>query len=113
MNQENTEIVKFLFSRYSLDQIDQIIDKNKNTILHYAVKHSSKDVVEYIVKQKDYLKTRNKLGQTPLHKAKKRNDIGIIEVLLNNGAQINTVDSNFDTILHFAAKHGSLDETPY
>uniref|UniRef100_A0A8D8JCP8 Ankyrin repeat protein RF_0381 n=1 Tax=Culex pipiens TaxID=7175 RepID=A0A8D8JCP8_CULPI len=113
IKQKKTEIVKFLFSRYSLDQIDPIIDKNKNTILHYAVKHSSKDVIEYIVKQKDYLKTRNKLGQTPLHKAKKRNDIGVIEVLLNNGAQINTVDSNFDTILHFAAKHGSLDVAKY
>lgn len=108
INQKKTEIVKFLLSR-----IDPIIDKNKNTILHYAVKHSSKDVVEYIVKQKDYLKTRNVLGQTPLHKAKKRNDIGIIEVLLNNGAQINELDYNFDTILHFAAKYSSLDVAKY
>ncbi|CAL1530401.1 unnamed protein product [Lymnaea stagnalis] len=57
-----------------------------NTPLHWAVCHGNRDMVQCLCARGADLNVYNARGLTPLHEAVKRGDAGIVEELLNYGA---------------------------
>ena len=55
--------------------------------------------------------TQNRTGETKLHLACKRNSIGKIKDLIENGADINAKDNCDWTLLHEACNRGNTDAT--
>ncbi|EDV28508.1 uncharacterized protein TRIADDRAFT_51493 [Trichoplax adhaerens] len=63
-------------------------------------------IVKWITKGKF---SYQQLGETRLHVACKRNDVGTIEALIGEGAEVNVVDNCGWTPLHEACNHGHID----
>jgi cytohesin len=88
-------------------------DKNGDTPLVVAVKFGHKDVAAFLLAHKANVNAKGKdeaftgegfqgksLGGTPLHWAAMKSDKGMAELLLTNGADVNTKDDG--TPLHWA-----------
>ncbi|EKD23441.1 MAG: ankyrin [uncultured bacterium] len=77
-------------------------DKNKqdrwgNTALHIASKKGLTEVVKELLEngnEYDNLEIKNSNGDTPLQQAVRANYKSVVELLLKNGAKINTINKN-------------------
>ncbi len=105
------ELFKLLLSTEILD-LDRMSDKcgrENKTILHYAIKKRSAEMVEFLI---DHGADVNSLteysGLTPLHIASKQGSLEIVQLLIDEGA---TIDSKADdsTPLYFASEGGHLE----
>lgn len=79
-----------------------------NNILHNSILNKSYD--EYLLTLYDNLKIMdepNDLGETPLHYACYYGLLDKFYLLVNMGANINTLTNNQDNLLHYAAYSGS------
>lgn len=86
--------------------------------LHFAIRHEETEVIAEILKvggYKDNLEKINVLynGQTHLYKAIEGGDLGVVELLINYGADVNRPNSrisgNGATPLHAAAQVCSVE----
>ncbi|KAJ0008799.1 hypothetical protein NQD34_016214 [Periophthalmus magnuspinnatus] len=87
------------------------ITEDGDTLLHLAIIHEAKDYIKQIIelsKNTDFLDTQNDQRQTPLHLAVITNQASVCERLLAGGCDPTLVDSNGDTALHIACRHGNL-----
>jgi ankyrin repeat protein len=85
-----------------------ITDDNHETPLHLAVKKSSTAVVSALVQAKADIESENIDGLTPLHLACSHDGRSeCLDVLLNSGANANSVDILRWGPLHQASRHGS------
>jgi ankyrin repeat protein len=68
-------------------------DENGFTLLHMAVAGQNVDVVRFLLEEKASPNSHNHAGQTPLHLAAQLGDELILAVLLENGARVDSVDT--------------------
>jgi len=74
----------------------QAVDKNYNTVLHYATKSGRSKVVQKLIEEHpEMLNVKNKEEKTPLHFAAENNDIDMVTTLLKSGADA-TLQDKFD-----------------
>ena len=81
-------------------------DKNGNTPLHHAAKHSA-EMTETLLYGGADLHHQNHQGMTPLHQAALCNQPATSDHLIKRGADPNSRNSNNQTPLHLAAYCGS------
>ena len=111
----NKEIIKFLYEQISGVENQTIkLNNNKNNIFHNAAKKNQcYSIIFFFEKlQKLTPKTlildiKNELGITPLHYACYYGNKNAMDLLLDLGANINSVDNNNLTPLHYAIKSGN------
>jgi ankyrin repeat protein len=70
---------------------------------------TQKDINEYIDNGCDVNHVEKNNHKTALHYAIEHNRIGIVALLLANGANVNAIDKKADTPLHYAANAGHKD----
>ena len=85
-----------------------VLDEAHNTALHHAVAEAQIDVVNVLLKQHSKLNinARNNAGETALHLAGYKGRQKIAALLIDHGAEINTVDNRQYTPLCAAAFEG-------
>ncbi|EAX94956.1 hypothetical protein TVAG_205540 [Trichomonas vaginalis G3] len=76
--------------------------------LIFAVQHSFRNVIQYLINSGASVDQSDRNGLTPLHIAIKGDDIKTAEVLIKNGANVNAKDSKGNTPLMQACIIGSL-----
>ena len=74
---------------YIID-INDFRDENKNSYLHRAVLNSNEKLVKYYLDKNFSPNEQNILGNTPLHYAIELKNKNIIQLLINNGGDVNT-----------------------
>ena len=80
--------------------------------IHCAVKAGDISTVKSLVKKDPSLiNAPDKESMTPLHIAVAENQIKIISLLLDSGADVNCKNNRQDTPLHLAARHGNYEAT--
>lgn len=106
------QVVQFL-----LNVIDQFSKTNNgDTILHVAASNTNTSVFRWLVANyNNMINECNNRGQNILLLCLKlaHQDVNFIEFLLNNGANINAVNSNGDNALHISVNYGRLDFINY
>jgi ankyrin repeat protein len=98
----HTDIVKLLLKYHAVSNLQ---DEEGNTALHYAINMESADCLlseEY----KTNPNIPNRRGQTPLHVAAAKGNVGIIDLLIRHGADQDILDDQGQTAFHFAAANG-------
>jgi hypothetical protein len=115
--QNNIEEVKFALKH----KANIYLTNNEgDTALHWAVSTGNVDMVKLILdsatdkKLSDYINKKDKLGRTALHFASmyKSNSV-ILNMLLLNHADINSVDLNGQTPAHFAGAYDQWDNLDF
>uniref|UniRef100_A0A1X7US61 Death domain-containing protein n=1 Tax=Amphimedon queenslandica TaxID=400682 RepID=A0A1X7US61_AMPQE len=90
-----------------------VVDKDGETLLHCASESNEVEMLEFWIKRGDYdVNVTNKRNRTPLFNAldKYRCSIEAVDILLNNGARTDVVDTDDDsTPLHCASETGNSE----
>ncbi len=84
------------------------INKNMNLILQ-AVQIGQPSIVRRLISEGHNVNESTESGNCPLLEAAKRNDIKIVQILLENGARPHVKDSNGISPLNWAIKHGNTN----
>lgn len=86
------------------------VTKEKENLLHFCINYDRFEFVNLILKKKININNQeDTLGLTPLHMAITKNNINTIQLLINNGAQINIQDFYGNTSLHYAISEKNED----
>jgi hypothetical protein len=85
------------------------IYKDDKTILHYAVELKKYDVVEFLLDKSDLSQKGGIYYQTALQDAIFYGNLGIAELLIVNGTDVNVQNIDGETALHIAAERGYTD----
>lgn len=83
---ESLELVK-LFLNFGANI--EAIDRNGNTVLHYAALNQQVDVIAFMLNQGLNIESRNQSYDTPLFHAIRNQNWKVFEFLLNHGANVN------------------------
>lgn len=88
------------------------VDSYNNSIFHYVAANNDDGFLNYLLQRirndpeiRSYLNIVNKTGDTPLHTAIRKNSKRIIQIFINNGADINKCNKDGSTPLHIAAEN--------
>ena len=102
---------------------NEIIDQYNTTILHYACKYSKIEFVKELMKRNcdvnvycNGVNKKNKLTKgyiTPLHEACHIGSQEIVELLINNGADISAMTFSEKEPIHFACESGNIQLIKY
>lgn len=96
------------------------------TALHYAINDEQFEVASQLIRLGANVHAKNRNGNTPLHstmtsmmlrsesrnnisRSKAARSIGIVKMLLNAGAEVNTMNVYEITPIHYAARTGNLE----
>ncbi|XP_046329919.1 ankyrin repeat and KH domain-containing protein 1-like [Haliotis rufescens] len=91
-----------------------LVDNHDNNILHFASKGGNLDIVEYILAQNIVdINSREKYGRTAVMKAASTGKRNVFHFLVTKGANLSSVDTNGDTILHFACESRNINIVKY
>jgi ankyrin repeat protein len=98
-----------------------VIDENKNTLLHSVInstypivpEEQKLQVVKYLVDNGISVNAVNNNLQTPLHLAARNNYSTIIAYLASKGAKVNAQDFDKKTPLHYIVANSLTNCTPY
>ena len=82
------------------------VNKNGNTLLMEAVAIGYYDLADYLVEKKADISITNANGENALILS--AHYPYIMNLLINNNADINTADNNSKTALHYACEYGDL-----
>uniref|UniRef100_A0A0K0E0A1 phospholipase A2 n=1 Tax=Strongyloides stercoralis TaxID=6248 RepID=A0A0K0E0A1_STRER len=109
---KNTSIYKCLtlLCQSYPELINEVIDKDKNNILHLSTDKlflqallSESHTCTYID-----VNATNRFGLTPIHKAILNDNLSILITLYGYGCSINNSDPSGDTPLHYAVRSGNI-----
>lgn len=90
----------------TMDQIDD----DRDTFLHATAVTGTPEALKLIVRQFKNVNPRNRFGQTPLHYAASRGKCKNLQVLVNNGANLEArTDAEGATPFHLATLGNSLE----
>ena len=84
-------------------------DDDRNTPLHFAASKCHLEVTRMLLERKADIDSLNSNGLTPLHRASEgwhEGFLGVVQLLLYHGANVNVHDNDRNTPLHFAASEG-------
>ena len=81
-------------------------ERNGTTLLHYASRYSSKELIELLIDNGADVNARNKEQSTPLLGAVAEGRMNIVELLVNKGADVSAKYKRGRTALHDAAAYG-------
>ncbi|XP_065164200.1 putative ankyrin repeat protein RF_0381 [Atheta coriaria] len=86
------------------------LDTHGQTVLHYAVRFGSKEMVDFLLMTFTEINVNqsDSSWNIPLHISCIRGDIDLVQLLIKKGANINAANTNRETPLHYAAQHGHL-----
>jgi uncharacterized protein len=105
----------------NLERFSALIEKNRSlllvttvfgTWLHYAAKHSSLEIVKYLILQGVDVNTHcDNIGSsfTPIQAAVNSGDVNMVRYLISHGAIIGTSKSSIENILFAATHQGHLE----
>lgn len=87
-----------------------------NTVLHPAVKQGDDDIVKKIIEllklqtkdNSSFINRLNSQGFTALHLACTKNNVNIVQILLDAGADITAVNKEKYSVLHYAAAFSNV-----
>ena len=127
LREENTEVIKFILNTEKLDckyylivnsaimshlthDILMDVDADGNNILHICAMESNRRMIyeldTYGLLTDELVNMQNNLGCTPLHLACLQNNKEIFDTILRY-VQVNIIDNDGDTALHYAAHFGN------
>ena len=102
------------FSAQEQASIDRFLAEHENdiktkggTLLHQALDNRNIAVAKYLISEGVNIKTKDKDGKTPLHKA--INDLALAELLIEAGADVKAKDKGGNTALHWVAFRGNAE----
>lgn len=85
-----------------------LTDREGNTLAHYLVQNLTEETQANLnLIPETQITALNKLNQTTLHTAAKKNNLFAVELLLEKGLDLNAKDKNGETILFAFARHGN------
>ena len=101
------KLIEFYFDPEELKKMYELCDSEGNTLLHLACQYQKKNVVLHLVKKgRANIDARNfKNEEAPIHVAAQFQSTEIIDILLEEGADLEARDGNSCTPLHYAAGH--------
>ena len=101
------EVVRYFIEEQGIE-VNNAARKYGHTPLHWAVVHSSLDVMQYLVSQGADVNAKDYGGATPLHFATAAHcSLYVIQYLVLQGADLNMKDDRGRTPLHEAADRQS------
>ncbi|ORX53769.1 ankyrin [Piromyces finnis] len=108
---KNENVAKYLIERKS--DID-IKDENRWSCLHYACKYRLEDLVKYLIEEKSMdINSQDKYGMTLLMYVIQRKDQNMIKYLIERKPDIDIIDNDGWSYLHYACKYGFEDLVKY
>jgi ankyrin repeat protein len=100
-------ITELLISRGSL--INEV-DANGNTCIHLASENGNFETLKFLLSQKKInINSENKDQSTSLHLSCLNGHLNICNLLIENGAKLDCLDSMKRTPLHFASSQGHVE----
>ena len=106
------QVIESHLDTEKLQEMYKLCDNEGNTVLHFACQSQKENIVRYLVdKRRTHIDARNssKNGEAPIHVAAQFQSTDVIDVLLNQGAAIETKDAKECTPLHHAARCNQRD----
>ncbi len=113
------EALKVLENEHDRRTINEPSGPGSLTPLQRAVKDSSKEIAEELLRRGADINARGGYGDTALHTAARERNQEMANLLLTNNARVNVRNKQEETPLHFAADNGPLElvqlliENPY
>uniref|UniRef100_A0A6P7F814 Serine/threonine-protein phosphatase 6 regulatory ankyrin repeat subunit A isoform X2 n=1 Tax=Diabrotica virgifera virgifera TaxID=50390 RepID=A0A6P7F814_DIAVI len=105
----NENVVRLLLNSAGV-QVDAATHENGYNPMHLACYGGHGTVVGLLLSRSaELLQSHDKHGKTGLHIAAQHGHLQMVEVLLGQGAEINSQDKNGWTPLHYAARAGHVD----
>lgn len=123
------------FALFNKDNLELLLDEGypvehsdyfDKTVLYYAIQYQLHETVSLLLKyganvnakytaaKRDYFCDEMiNGGRTPLMHAAQHADVAMIEILLNNGAELNTVDTNKENALDYAEQANHEENVEY
>ncbi|KLL03283.1 MAG: ankyrin repeat protein [Mycoplasmataceae bacterium CE_OT135] len=104
---DDAETIKSVLATNQI--IINLLDKNGNSSLHYAVSNENWEAIEVLLQNKANPDIQDVNGFTPLHLAAANSHRQIVKKLLKHKANPNFTDNKGNTPLHFAAEQNNLE----
>jgi ankyrin repeat protein len=99
----------FLDILEGIPELDIVTTNNEN-LLQYSILFERYDFIQYILKKKININNYdNTNGLTALHQSIIKNKIELVQILINNGSNINAQDYYGNTPLHYAISEENRD----
>lgn len=106
---ENAEIIQNNFN----GDIN-VKDKNGNTLGHIAILENDISFLRYLIKRKINVENKDNFGRSLFMLAiEKLNDISVLQLLLDNGANINTIDNDDNTPFYFICLEKNFNRSKF
>eukprot|EP01130_Rhizamoeba_saxonica_P016897 TRINITY_DN790_c0_g1_i3.p1 TRINITY_DN790_c0_g1~~TRINITY_DN790_c0_g1_i3.p1 ORF type:complete len:840 (+),score=162.66 TRINITY_DN790_c0_g1_i3:259-2778(+) len=105
------EVVKYVLEEQKFHNfnVDETTSSIKWSALHYACNFGNFEILQYLISKGASIDLQTNQGRSPLHLA--FNHPNLIDLLLENGANVNQIDSRGQSTLHRCAIIGDIMST--
>jgi ankyrin repeat protein len=103
----NYEILQMLVEDYKADKNAE--DKDGDTPLSVACYEDKPKIIEFLLEQKAYVKTRGIRGDSVIHISSSNCSAEIVQKLIEHGADVDALNDDRETPLHIIARHSRVE----